>query len=169
MKRTNNKINAITFVRERVGWCPREARDFVDSIAPDWHPAPEQAAGATAKQETFGETSPYKFSVRMVILVMVLVAGALVGWNLYSKHKAQMEAEEQHLYREQHQQGEQQRDHVKQERLRQREEACAERSAARRQNSAIEGKPSKSRDFFVYASTTGIQRDKRSRIRATVP
>ncbi len=48
LKETYNKINAITFVRE-------------------------QAAGATTKQEAFGETSPGKFSVRTVILVMVLV------------------------------------------------------------------------------------------------
>ncbi len=170
LKRTNNKINAITLVRERAGWGPKEARDFVDSIAPEWHPAPEQAAGATAGQEAFGETSPCKFSVRMVILVMVLVVCALVGWNLYSKHKAQMEAENrQLLYQEQLQQGEQQRERAKEEQLRKRQEACAERSAARRQNSAIEWKPISSREFFVYASTTGMQRDKRSRVRATVP
>ena len=119
---------------------PKEAKDFVDSIAPEWHPAPEQAADATTKQEAFGETSPGKFSVRTVILVMVLVVATLVGWNLYSKHKAQMEAEErQHLYQQQHQQEEQQRERVKEEQLRQQEEACAERSAARRRNSAIRG------------------------------
>ena len=106
LKETNNKINAITFVREQTGWDLKEANDFGDSIAPEWRPAPEQAADATTKQEAFGETSPGKFSVRTVILVMVLVVATLVGWSLFSKHKAQMEAEErQHLYQEQqHQQ-----------------------------------------------------------------
>ena len=102
LKKTNNKINAITFVRERAGWGRKEAKDFVDSIAPEWHPAPEQAAGATTGQEAFGETSPGKFSVRTVILVMVLVVGTLAGWSLYSNHKAQMEAEDRpRLYGEQ--------------------------------------------------------------------
>jgi len=148
LKETNNKINAITFVREQTGWGLKEAKDFVDSIAPEWRPAPEQAAGATTKQEAFGETSPGKFSVRtailvMVLVVMVLVVGMLVGWSLYSKHKAQMEAEErQHLYEEQqHHQEEQQRERVKEVQQRQQAEACAEKSAARRQNSAIGGEP----------------------------
>jgi ribosomal protein L7/L12 len=139
LKRTNKKINAITLMSDQTGWGLKEAGDFVDSIAPEWHPAPEQVAGATTKQEAFGETSPGKFSVRMVILVTVLVVGALAGWSLYSEHKAQMEAEErQHLYEEQqHQQKEQQPERMKEEQQRQQEEACAERSAARRRNSAI--------------------------------
>jgi ribosomal protein L7/L12 len=170
LKRPNNKINAITFVKERVGWGLREAKNFVDFIAPDWHPAPEQAAGATTKQEAFGETSPCKFSVKIVILVTILLAGTLIGWNWYSMHEAQMEAENrQLLYQEQLQQGEQQRERAKEEQLRQRQEACAERSAARRQNSANGGKPASSHKFFVDASTTGIQRDRRFRVRATVP
>jgi len=186
LKETNNKINAITFVREQTGWGLKEGEDFVVSIAPEWRPAPEQAAdaatkqeeskpqpdkyslaeqvlailketynkinaitfvreqaaGTTAKQEAFGETRPSKFSARTVILVMVLVVCALVGWSLYSKHKAQMEAEErQHLYEQQHQQEERQRARVKEEQQRKQEEACAEKSAARRQNRAIGGEP----------------------------
>ena len=107
-------------MREQAGWGHKEAKDFVDSIAPEWHPAPEQAAGATTRQEAFGEISPGKFSVRTVILVIVLVVGTLVGWNLYSKHKAQMEAEERlHLYEEQQHQQKQQRERVKEEQQRQ--------------------------------------------------
>ena len=106
----------------------------------------------------------------MVILVMVLVVGALIGWNLYSKHKTQMAAEErQHPYKEQQHPQNEQRERVQEEQQWKWEEACAERSAARRQNSAIGWKPISSREFFVYASTTGIQRDKRFRVRANVP
>jgi uncharacterized protein HemX len=130
---------------------------------------PGQAADATTKQEAFGETSPGKVSVRTVILVMVLVVAMLVDWRLFSMHKAQMEAEEgQHLYQLQRQEG-QQREHVREEQLRQQEEACAERSAAELRNSAIRGQPISSQRLFVDASTTGIQRGKGSRIRATVP
>jgi hypothetical protein len=69
---------------------------------------------------------------------MLLVVGTLVSWSLYSRHKAQMEAEErQHLYEERHQQEERQRERVKEEQQRQQEEACAEKSAPKRQNSAI--------------------------------
>jgi uncharacterized protein HemX len=76
----------------------------------------------------------------MVILVTILVVGALVGWGIYSQHKAQMEAERQHLYvQQQHQQKEQLRERVKEEQLRQKEEACAERSAARRMSGANGG------------------------------
>jgi len=140
LKETNNKINAITFVREQAGWGHKETKLLVDSIAPEWHPSSEQAAGATTKQEAFGETSPGKFSVRTFILVVVLILGTLVGWNLYSKHKAQMVAEERlHRYEEQKHQQMQQRERVKEEQLRQQQEACAEKSAARRQNSAIKG------------------------------
>jgi ribosomal protein L7/L12 len=139
LKKTNHKINAITFVREQTGWGRKEAKDFVDSFVSEWQPAPEQA-GATTEQEAFGETSPGKFSVRAVILVTVLVVGTLAGWSFYSNHKAQMEAEDQpRLYGEQHQQAEQQRERLKEEQQRQQREACAERSAARRQNSAIGG------------------------------
>jgi ribosomal protein L7/L12 len=167
---TNNKINAITFVREQTGWDLREAKDFEDSTAPEWRPASEQAAHATTKLEAFGETRPGKFSVSTVILVMVLIVATLAGWSLFSKHKAQMEAEEgQHLYQQQRQQEGQQRERVKEEQLRQQEEACAEKSAARLRNSAIRGKPISSQGLFVDASTTGIQRGKRSRIGPTVP
>ena len=51
LKETNNKINAITFVREQTGWGLKEAGDFVDSIAARRYPATEQAACATTKQE----------------------------------------------------------------------------------------------------------------------
>jgi ribosomal protein L7/L12 len=170
LKETNDKINAITFVREQTGWGLKEAEGFVDFIAPEWRPAPEQAAGATTKQEESKAQPPCKFSVKIVILVTILLAGTLIGWNWYSMHEAQMEAENrQLLYQEQLQQGEQQRERAKEEQLRQRQEACAERSAARRQNSANGGKPASSHKFFVDASTTGIQRDRRFRVRATVP
>jgi ribosomal protein L7/L12 len=170
LRETNHKINAITFVRERAGWGRKEARDFVDSIVSEWQPAPEQAAGATTEQEAFSETSPGKFSVRAVILVTVLVVGTLAGWSFYSNHKAQMEAEDQpRLYGEQRQQAEQQRERVKEEQQRQQREACAERSAARRQKSAIGRKSISSQEFVVDASTTGIRRDTRFRMRATVP
>jgi hypothetical protein len=170
LKKTNHKINAITFVRERAGWGRKEAEDFVDSIASEWQPAPEQAAGATTEQEASGEIRPCKFSLRAVILVTVLVVATLAGWSFYSNHKAQMEAEDQpRLYGEQHQQAEQQRARVKEEQQRQQREACAERSAARRQNSVIGRKAISSQEFVVDASTTGIQRGTRFRMRATVP
>ena len=117
-----------------------EAGNFVDSVAPEWHPAPEQSVSATMKVGAHRATSRCKFSARMVFLVMVLVAGALAGWKLYSRYEAQMEAERQHLYVEQqHQQKEQQLERAREEQLRQKEEACAEKSAARRQNIANEG------------------------------
>jgi len=131
LKETNNRINAIAFVRKRTGWGPKEARDSEDSIAPEWNSAPKQAAGATTKQEAFGETSPGTFWVRTEVLVMVLVVGTLAGWSVYSRHKTQMEAENRHLNQvQQHQQKVQQLERGKGERLRQQEEECAERSAA---------------------------------------
>ncbi len=134
LKGTHSRINAITLVRAQTGERLKETRDFVDSIASEWRPCPKQAAGATTKREAFGETSPGKFSVRMVILVMVLVVGALAGWGLFSKYKAHMAAEQRHhLYEQQHQQEMQLLERMKEAR----EETCAERSAARRQNSAI--------------------------------